>query len=134
VEDVTSAVIGDAYPSPQAVGADGNRFVRHWVVRLEREVPEAEALEALVERLLSSATEALSPTPAGELAAMRLPSVRLLKIARRHCVVSIESPSHEKALGPDAAAITWTVLRGVDGALGLSDLQGIPKELWFQLK
>lgn len=134
LEEVKSAIVGNAYPIAEPLG---NRFVRHWVVRLECQVPEQMELDLLAERLAALGKEAIASTQGADAStavAERVPEVRILPIATKHCVVSIQTPTAERAVGPDAAVGTWLVLRGLDDALGISDLQGIPKELWFQLR
>lgn len=136
-DELIKTLIGYAYPSAEPVGKSGRRFVRRWVARSERELPDQAALDALAERLVTEATrvlrEAYGQTSEDQLRDS-LPMASIVRIAPNHCVVVIESPTPGHAVGDAAAVGTWRILRGMDNAIGIEDLEGIPKRFWFPMR
>ncbi len=129
-------IIGAAYPNAEP-SEGGNSFIRRWIVRSGQELPGPTVLEALAERLATKAAQVLAEAYGRQLSEDQAASRTMASIigfAPKHCVVSIESPAPGHAIGDDAAIITWSILRGVDEALGIDDLEGIPKHFWFPMR
>lgn len=131
-DEIMNEIIGSAYPSPVPSGG-GNSFICRWIVRSAQDLPEQTVLEALAQGLASKAAQVLADAYGRPVAASRI-MASIIGFAPKHCVVSIESPAPGRAIGDDAAIITWTVLRGLDEALGVDDLEGIPKRFWFPMR
>jgi hypothetical protein len=135
--DLIKSIVGYAYPTAEPVGLDGRRFVRRWVVRCQREVPEQRELSDLAAHLMARAKKSVrdayaAHTPDEQISGS-LPGASMIRIGSKHCVVVIETPSAPYAVGDAAGIGTWTILRGIDDTLGIEDLEGLPKQLWFQL-
>lgn len=129
-------LVGYSYPLAEAVGGDGRRFVRRWIVRCVRD-PSEQDLQALTVRV-AAAVETVFRSGYTEHASEEallesMPAVRLAAISPRHCVVEIELPTPDHAVGDAAGIGTWTTLRALDEAIGIEDLAGLPKQMWFQL-
>ena len=137
-EELMATLVGASYPNAIPVREDHRRFVRSWVVRSRLEIPDQSILGPLAEKLAAEAgnvvREASGRHVPEEAISTSLPAASIVRVAPHHCIVCIESPTPEHALGNDAAIGTWTILRGLDAAFGIEDLQGIPKEFWFALK
>lgn len=137
IDTLMRQLVGYVYPSAVSVGDDGHRFLRRWIVRCTRELPEQSALDLLAQRLCTEAQEAIRRAHGDRLAiegSHPRTTADIVRISPRHCVASIESPAHDHAVGNEAAIGTWHILRGIDQAFELDELEGIPKQFWFQLR
>jgi hypothetical protein len=135
IDDVMRTLVGYAYPNAQPTGE--GRFVRRWVLRFRQQIPEQADLDNLAEKLSAEAREILRSAYGERLVmnpvASTLPIANIVRVTSLHCVVSIESPDHDHAVGDDAAVGTWRILQGIDRSLEIDDLEGIPKRFWFPL-
>jgi hypothetical protein len=137
VETLMRGLIGHAYPNAESIGEDGRRFVRRWVVRCKRELPDQPELDIVATTLTTGAQQALRDAYGdviGSDPAYCLPLTDIVRISPSHCVACVEAPTHKHAVGDDAAIATWLVLRGIDQAFEIEELEGIPKDYWFQLR
>lgn len=137
-EKLLSDLVGDAYPPIRPSANSEERFVRRWVIRSKDPVPEGIALEHLRVKILAIAEAAIASAYAGSVPEERLnramPGIRLACVDPNHCVVEVEVPAPPNAFGDEAGIGTWASLRAIDSFIGIVDLQGLPRRLWFQLR
>ena len=133
-DDVRSRIVGEAFPPIHQLGR--NRFSRTWVVRVRTPLGADVDLAALAETLRVRCDDKLQEAHGDAVAGNDLnkAGVSIAKIAACHLAVTIETPTSDVAIGAAAAVITWTTLRGIDEILGIDDLAGLPKELWFEMR
>ena len=135
--DTLRVLVGYAYPAAEVVAPDARRFSRRWVVRSVRNLPPQDELRRLAGVLVAKATSVLRDAYGQHASEEQLkecsPAGSIVRLDEQHCVVVIESPVHQAAIGDDAAIGTWFILRGLDEAVGIDDLEGIPKRHWFAL-
>ncbi len=128
---------GYAYPAMEPVGQNGKRFLRRWIVRTVRVLPNDTEIGTLALRIAGNVKATLRSAyeeHASEAALLEsAPVIDLVRIDETHCVAEIETPSAEQAVGDTAAIATWMTLRAIDEAFGIEDLEGLPKKMWFQL-
>jgi len=130
-------LVGRAYPAIESLGDDSQRFRRWWIVRTTQPVPSQPELLTLSGSLSSQLEARIRATAEGvseHLLRRSLPCICITAIDVHHCVVAIDLPLPEVAVGDSAGIGTWGTLRGIDEALGIADLQGLPKRMWFQLE
>lgn len=134
---LVSEMVGRAYPSIESLGEDSERFRRRWIVRTIQPVPSQPELLTLSGSLSSQVEAWIRSTVEGvseHLLGRSFPCICIEALDVHHCVVAIDLPLPEVAVGDSAGTGTWGTLRGIDEALGIEDLQGLPKRMWFQLK
>lgn len=135
---ILEGLVGYAYPVVEPIGNDGRRFRRRWIIRCSRDMPPQDEAEALGLKLAARAEAVLRETYSGHASEDQLrnsiPAVELVAAGAQHGVVAIEAPTPSHAVGDAAGIGTWVVLRGIDDALVIEDLQGLPKNMWFQLR
>jgi hypothetical protein len=136
--ELSETLVGYAYPLAEPVGQGGRRFLRRWVIRSKADLPDRRHLEGLGMSVTAEVCAFLADSYGNVATEEQLresaPTVTLVPIAPRHCVVVIETPTPEAAFGDATAIGTWRTLRAVDNAIGIEDLEGIPRAFWFPLK
>ena len=123
-----------AYPVAEDVGPDKQRVLRRWTVRTLRDLPAQASLDALAAQWVDEVAQTVRATTGQRVSSAGLPTASVLRIDDRHGVVVVEVPTPPQTLGNEAAIATWSLLRSVDAAFGIEDLQGLPRHLWFELR
>ncbi len=132
LDELSRGLVGYAYPAAESTH-DGKLVMRRWLIRAKQKLPDQSRMNDLA-RQLDRDVARMQREAHDENASGELPTVQLARIGEHHCVVLIEAPSPEHAMGNEAATQTWVVLRQLDSAVEIEDLQGLPKDFWFQMR
>jgi hypothetical protein len=136
IAQLVSELVGEVFPVALPVGR--GRLRRNWVLRVAAQLPSDPDLDRLANDAEEQAFAAIrqaygSSVPEDQLRANR-PAVRIARLGASHLIVRVEFCDTEASVGDSAAISQWLVLQEVDRVLRLEDLQGLPCELWFQIR
>lgn len=122
---------------PPAEESSGARQRRTWLARTTTQLPIQDELDRIGKTLVAEVEALLRTSYAGSVnehdIAVNIASVRLLRVTDFHCAIIIDVPARAIAMGDAIEVGTWGTLRAFDQKLSIADLQGIPKEFWFEL-
>ena len=116
-------------PSAEPVGTSGY-LRRAWVVKVRQPVNQVDLDRLLITVLGQCQQEAAEATGRPITQGSQLLGTA---VTAYHVVLATDFPSHSIAKGDEAAIYNWGALRKVDGSLGIEELQGLPRSLWWFL-
>lgn len=126
---------GHVYPTTEPSPLNASRFVRRWIVRTRRSLPNdlSDAARCIVEKVGAIVRDAYGSSASDEEIAHNLPALQLARGDELHLVAAIEVAAPDTAVGDAPALATWRILGEIDLLYEIDDLQGIPRRFWFQL-
>ena len=131
VRDIKSHVF------PPTTEASRTRWRRTWLARTVIVLPQQQQLDAVAHDIDAHTEALLRSAYAGSVDenafAMNRGTVELLRLSDFHCLVVTEGPERAIAVGHAIEVATFGALRAFAERLTLADLQGLPKEFWFEL-
>lgn len=126
-----------ATPNPLPVHLSEHLEQRNWVVRLAVDSAEAWCLDEAASLLTATATAAVrAARDARGLAtagSTYTPVVRLIRIDRRHVVVSIMTAKLEDHDAHAYLVAASAALSALDELSAIDDIQGLPRRFWTSL-
>jgi hypothetical protein len=127
-----------AYPHVFPIHEETGRFRRIWLARVAELLPSEDEITVKGIRLAKPVKDALDDaygalSTADQLYRSRV-DIALVRGDDYRIVIEIICPEPEFRVGDVSAICTWLPIRSVDELWRIEELEGIPRQFWFQLQ